>query len=88
MKGEKTMKRMLMLVLALAMILCLCACGGDHVEETVAPPAEEVVETPTEEVTEAVTEELVEPDYPTFEVDEKDIYSIGANSYTLYALRL
>ena len=50
------MKRMLMLVLALAMILCLCACGGDHVEETVAPPAEEVVETPTEEVTEAPTE--------------------------------
>jgi len=50
------MKRMLMLVLALVLMLGLCACGGDHVEETVAPPAEDVVETPTEEVTEAPTE--------------------------------
>ena len=50
------MKKLLMLVLALAMVLCLCACGGDHVEETVAPPVEEVTEAPTEEVTEAPTE--------------------------------
>ncbi|MBQ6839594.1 MAG: hypothetical protein IJO45_02760 [Oscillospiraceae bacterium] len=50
------MRRTLMLLLALALTLGLCACGGDHVEETVAPPAEEIVETPAEEVTEAPTE--------------------------------
>lgn len=50
------MKRMFMLLLALGLMLGLCACGGDHVEETVAPPVEEVSEVPTEEVTEAPTE--------------------------------
>ena len=45
------MKKMLMLVLALVMVLGLVACGGDHVEETVAPPVEEipVEEAPVEE---------------------------------------
>lgn len=49
-------KRVLMLVLALCLVLGLCACGGDHLEETVAPPAEEVTDAPAEEVTEAPTE--------------------------------
>lgn len=48
------LKRMFALALALCLTLCLCACGGDHVEETVAPPQES--EAPTEEVTEAPTE--------------------------------
>ena len=75
MKGEKTMKRMLMLVLALAMILCLCACGGDHVEETVAPPAEDVVETPTEEAAEAPTEEVTEA--PTEAAPAGIVYTVN-----------
>lgn len=82
------------LLVMCGMLLAFTACDKGEssstkdessVSETTAA-TEEVTEEVAEEVTEAVTEELVEPDYPTFEVDENSITFDDGDVYTAHCM--